>query len=61
MAKRIRIRAKRLDEIDETKLALAFWLIARDMVENKTAPSKGARKPKASGPSGDHASSKEPV
>lgn len=60
MAKRIRIRAKRLDEIDETKLALAFWLIARDMVENKTTPSK-ARKGKASSSGSGHASSKEPV
>jgi hypothetical protein len=54
MSKRIRIRAKRLDEIDETKLALAFWLIARDMVENKTNLAKKPRKGKAS-------SSKEPV
>lgn len=28
--KRIRIRAKRLDQLDETKLALALWLLAKD-------------------------------
>jgi hypothetical protein len=31
--KRIRVRSKRLDEIDETKLALAFWLMAKRIVE----------------------------
>jgi hypothetical protein len=61
MAKRIRIRAKRLDEIDETKLALAFWLIAKDVVENKTNLVKKPHKGKASGPAGGGASIKEPV
>jgi hypothetical protein len=60
MAKRIRIRAKRLDEIDETKLALAFWLIARDLVDDKTTLPK-ARKGKASGSGSGHASNKEPM
>ena len=36
--KRIRIRSKRLDEIDETKLALAVWLIAKGLVEDRTEP-----------------------
>ena len=31
--KRIRVRSKSLAEIDDTKLALAFWLMARRMVE----------------------------
>ncbi|MGA2454247.1 MAG: hypothetical protein ABSG93_12065 [Solirubrobacteraceae bacterium] len=36
--KKVRIRSKRLDQLDESKLALAIWLIARDLVENETAP-----------------------
>jgi len=37
MAKRrVRIRSKRLTEISEDRLALAVWLIARDLVEDKT-------------------------
>ena len=38
MAKRIRVRSKRLDQIDETKLSLAIWLIAKSLVEDKTTP-----------------------
>jgi hypothetical protein len=34
--KKVRIRAKRLDQIDETKLSLAVYLIARSLVEDKT-------------------------
>jgi hypothetical protein len=36
--KRVRIRSKRLDQLDEDKLALAVWLIARDLVDDKTSP-----------------------
>jgi hypothetical protein len=36
--KKVRIRSKRLDQLDESKLALAVWLIARDLVEDETAP-----------------------
>jgi hypothetical protein len=35
--KRIRVRSKRLSEIDETKLALAFWLMAKRMVDEQDA------------------------
>lgn len=35
--KRIRIRSKALSEIDETKLALAFWLMAKRLVEEQDA------------------------
>lgn len=35
---RIRVRGKRLDEIDETKLTLAYWLLAKQLVEDKTDP-----------------------
>jgi hypothetical protein len=31
--KRIRVRSKSVAEIDETKLALAFWLMAKRLVE----------------------------
>jgi hypothetical protein len=30
--KRIRVRSKRLDQLDETKLALALWLMAKDIL-----------------------------
>ena len=30
--KRTRVRSKRLDQLDESKLALAFWLLAKQMV-----------------------------
>ncbi len=33
---RIRVRSKRLEQIDETKLALAFYLIAKQLVEDRT-------------------------
>ena len=36
MAKEIRVRSKRLDQVDESKVALALWLIARGVVEDKT-------------------------
>lgn len=43
MAKRkVRIRAKRLDELDETKLSLAVYLIARDLVTDETSPHKSS-------------------
>ena len=38
--KRVRIRSKRLDQLDEDKLALAVWLIARDLVDDKTSPAE---------------------
>ena len=30
--KRTRVRSKRLDQLDESKLALAFWLLAKQIV-----------------------------
>jgi hypothetical protein len=30
--KRTRIRSKRLDQLDESKLALALWLLAQHMI-----------------------------
>ncbi len=33
--KRIRIRSKSLDQIDETKLSLALWLMAKRIVEEE--------------------------
>jgi len=35
--KRIRVRSKQLSEIDETKLALAFWLMAKRRIEEQEA------------------------
>jgi hypothetical protein len=33
--KRLRIRTKRLDQLDETKLALALWLLAKDVLADE--------------------------
>ncbi|HET7060270.1 MAG TPA: hypothetical protein VFH99_03090 [Candidatus Saccharimonadales bacterium] len=33
--KRIRVRSKSLAEVDETKLALAFWLMAKRQLEEQ--------------------------
>lgn len=33
---RIRVRGKRLDQIDSSKLTLAYWLLAKQLVEDKT-------------------------
>lgn len=34
----IRVRSKRLDQVDEDKIALAFWLLAKQMVADRTEP-----------------------
>lgn len=39
--KRIRVRSKRLSEIDETKLALTFWLMAKQMLDEQDAADEG--------------------
>jgi len=37
---RLRVRSRRLDQIDQGKLSLAFWLLAKQLVEDQTdAPS----------------------
>lgn len=35
---RIRVRGKRLDQVDETKLTLAYWLLAKQLVADATNP-----------------------
>jgi len=35
---RLRVRSKRLDQVDEDKLSLAFWLLAKQLVEDQTEP-----------------------
>lgn len=37
----VRVRAKALSEVDEGKLALAFWLIAKRMVDDQTDQATG--------------------
>jgi hypothetical protein len=46
--KRTRVRSKRLDQLDESKLALALWLLAKQMVtgDGDSQPNKPQRKPK---------------
>ncbi len=33
--RRLRVRTRRLKDIDNTKLSLALWLVAKGIVENK--------------------------
>lgn len=33
---RIRVRTKRLDQVDETKLTLAFWLWAKQLADDES-------------------------
>ena len=33
--KRLRVRTRRLKEVDTTKLSLALWLVAKGIVEDK--------------------------
>lgn len=33
----IRLRAKPLDQVDEEKLMLAFWMLAKKIVEDRTS------------------------
>lgn len=35
---KIRVRGKRLDQIDNTKLTLAYWLLSKQLVEDRTDP-----------------------
>jgi hypothetical protein len=35
--KRLRVRSKSLAQIDETKLALAFWLMAKRQLDEEAA------------------------
>jgi hypothetical protein len=48
--KQIRIRSKRLDQLDESKLALAFWLLAQQVMaeEEGSLPDKPVRKARPS-------------
>jgi hypothetical protein len=56
MAKRkVRIRSKRLDALDETKLSLAIYLIARSIVEDETTPPKSSEADTGSEPAGETA------
>lgn len=43
-----RVRSKRLDQLDESKLALAFWLLAKQTLagDSDTQSNKPQRKPK---------------
>jgi hypothetical protein len=38
--RKVRVRSKRLHQIDESKLALAVWLMAREIVDKETAEKK---------------------
>jgi hypothetical protein len=46
--KRIRVRSKRLDQLDESKLALAFWLLAQQVIaeDDESAAEPTPRKPR---------------
>jgi hypothetical protein len=38
MQNRIRVRGKRLDQVDNTKLSLAYWLLAKQLLESRGDP-----------------------
>jgi hypothetical protein len=38
--RKVRVRSKRLSQIDESKLALAVWLMAREIVDNEAGAEK---------------------
>ena len=38
---RLRVRSKRLDQVDQDKLSLAFWLLAKQLVEDQTDVASG--------------------
>jgi len=40
--RRVRVRSRPLAEIDETKLALALWLMAKRRIEEDEEPEQGA-------------------
>ena len=46
----IRVRGKRLDQVDETKLALAVWMMARKLVADGTEQGVAAEDAATSGP-----------
>ena len=43
--RKIRVRSKRLDQIDPSKLALAIWLMARDIAKSEDADAKSPARP----------------
>ena len=45
--KKIAIRSKRLEALDESQLALAIWLMARNIVEDQTNRPQGDPDPPA--------------
>ena len=53
--KKVRVRSKRLDQLDETKLELALWLISRDLVEDETSPPSAPVKKDESAAPGEEA------
>lgn len=46
--KRTRVRSKRLDQLDESKLALALWLLAKQMIadDSDSDTNTAQRKPR---------------
>lgn len=54
--KKVRVRSKRLETFDQSKMAVAIWLMARELVEDKTTPPAGEKKgPAASTPQNQEA------
>jgi hypothetical protein len=50
--KKVRVRSKRLDQLDETKLSLAIWLITEDLAKDGTSPPEKPSEP-GQAPSGE--------
>jgi hypothetical protein len=43
--RRTRVQSRRLDQIDETKVSLAFWLMTKHMTEQDKKKANNLRKP----------------
>lgn len=44
-SKRVRVRSKRLEHLDETKLSLALWLLTRELLTDTETPAQPAPPP----------------
>jgi hypothetical protein len=44
--KRTRVRSKRLDQLDESKLALALWLLAKETISDSSDHDRHSTSPR---------------
>jgi hypothetical protein len=51
---RLRVRSRRLDQVGEDKLSLAFWLLAKQLVQDQTDDEPSPDDVVVGGDEGDH-------